>query len=269
MITLPLVSVVMPVFNASLYLKEAIESVVNQTYTNWQLLIVNDGSFDDTEEIALSFSDSRIAYIKQKNKGVGSARNVGLSSMSGDFFCFLDADDILPPKSIESRISKFFSNPALNFVDGVVRIFVDKIDKPVRMYSPKFRGNPLYELLKLNDNCFFGPSWMVKADKQGFRMHEGLTHGEDILFYMEISRSGGLYDYVEDEVLFYRKHPDSAMENIEGLNAGYKKIYLHLKTWPEFSIYYRLIYQFKIRKFIFLAYLTGRRFAKAFLTLLS
>jgi teichuronic acid biosynthesis glycosyltransferase TuaG len=223
----PLVSVIMPVFNGSAFIYNAIQSVREQDYAAIELLVINDGSADNTEEIVLNLlkQDPRIKYFWQLNQGVSSARNVGLSNMRGDFFCFLDADDVMPTHSIQARVAKFIDNPKLEFVDGIVNVFDSSLKNEIRRYKPDFTGNPISKLLILSDRCFFGPSWMIRRRAIDYHMKSGLTHGEDLLFYLELSRSDGLYDYVDTSILHYRHHAASAMRNVEGLWKGYNIIY--------------------------------------------
>ena len=265
----PLVSIIMPAYNASLYIEEAINSVLRQSYKNWELIIVDDGSTDDTEQRCRQYHDNRIQYSKQSNGGVSSARNAGLKTMRGDFFCFLDADDILPPQSIEMRLNKFLKEPDIQFVDGVVFVFDKKLTAKVRAYKPRFKGQPFFELLVLNDSCFFGLSWMVRRKDITYRMREDISHGEDLLFYLALAREGGLYGYVNSEILWYRRHEEAAMNNLDKLNAGYRKIYSLLKEWPEFLIRYRIVYQYRIRRSMFLSYIRSKKIKKAFQALLS
>src|SRR5690606_31921167 len=115
-----LVSIIMPCFNARRFLADAIESVLSQSYRDWELIVIDDGSTDGSSDTILAFTDERIRFYSQQNRGVSSARNLGLSVMRGDFFCFLDADDLLPDNSLYSRLEKFKSDPNLSFVDGHV-----------------------------------------------------------------------------------------------------------------------------------------------------
>src|SRR3954465_7326609 len=96
----PLITVIMPAYNAESYISDAIRSVMSQSYENWELLVVDDGSDDKTAEIITSFTDHRIRYFRQVNKGVSAARNLALTQLRGDYFCFFDSDDILPRKSL-------------------------------------------------------------------------------------------------------------------------------------------------------------------------
>lgn len=222
----PFVSIIMAAYNAEKFIQLAINSVLSQSFQNWELLVVNDGSTDNSKDIILSFQDTRIKYFEQENRGVSEARNVGLKKMTCNFFCFLDADDILTPNSLETRLAKFSSNKSMSFVDGPVVFFDDATNNVVRKYIPRFRGQPLKELFKLNGTCFACPSWMIKRDpSKEYSMKQGLTHGEDLLFFMELARNGGEYDYVDEDILYYRQHSQSAMKNVSALEKSYWQIF--------------------------------------------
>jgi glycosyltransferase involved in cell wall biosynthesis len=99
----PLVSIVIPVYNGSNYLKEAIDSALAQTYNNFEVLVINDGSTDNTEKIAQSYGD-RIKYFSKENGGQSSALNYGIEKMTGDYFSWLSHDDVYFPQKLESQI---------------------------------------------------------------------------------------------------------------------------------------------------------------------
>lgn len=100
-----LVSVVLPAYNAELYLKEAIDSVLSQTFTDFELIILNDGSIDRTEEIILSYNDSRIVYVKnEKNLGLIGTLNKGINLAKGKYIARMDADDICLPERFKNRL---------------------------------------------------------------------------------------------------------------------------------------------------------------------
>ena len=104
-----LVSVVIPCFNAGHYLNEAIQSVLAQTHARIELLVVDDGSTDRTEEVACS--DPQVIYLRQRNQGVASARNTGLRSSIGDSVVFLDGDDRLLPHAVEAGLKCLRKHP--------------------------------------------------------------------------------------------------------------------------------------------------------------
>jgi len=101
----PLISIIIPVFNGSKHLAEAIQSALNQTWQYKEIIIVDDGSVDDSLQIAESFKSEIVKVFTQKNKGASAARNAGLTQAKGDYIQFLDADDLLSPDKIEAQIS--------------------------------------------------------------------------------------------------------------------------------------------------------------------
>ena len=250
-----LVSIIMPVYNAEEYIVEAIQSVLSQSYVCWELLVINDGSTDDTEGRIRSFDDLRIRYFKQRNMGVSAARNVGLSCMQGDYFCFLDADDVMPPNSVKSRLELFLQDKRLSFVDGLVLIKNVSLSKTTEKYIPNFSGYPFSELTKLSDRCFLGNTWMIKRLKnETYRFEEGLTHSEDLLFYLNIAEQG-TYAATEEVVLWYRTGNSSAMSNLEGLEHGYAEFYRAVRKARKSSIRQRWYLKYKIIRIMVFSYL--------------
>lgn len=100
-------SIIMPAYNASLTISESLNSVLNQTYKDWEVLVINDGSFDNTIEIVLSFDDPRIKLINKINGGVASARNLGIDYAKGEYIAFLDSDDLWHPEKLEKSLRVF------------------------------------------------------------------------------------------------------------------------------------------------------------------
>jgi glycosyltransferase involved in cell wall biosynthesis len=116
----PLISVVIPVYNREGYLSEAIESVLGQTYPAIELIVVDDGSSDRTAEIAQSYP---LTYHFQPNSGIGSARNAGIALAKGEFFAFLDSDDIWVTDKLAKQMAVFESDPNLEAVFGYAQQF--------------------------------------------------------------------------------------------------------------------------------------------------
>jgi len=117
---LPMISVIIPFYNRELYLAEAVESVLNQTYTNTELILVDDGSTDKSALIARSYP---VKYHYQTNMGIGAARNTGISLATGDFFAFLDSDDIWTRDKLAKQMAAFEANPNLEAVFGYAQNF--------------------------------------------------------------------------------------------------------------------------------------------------
>lgn len=121
----PLVSIIMPLYNASTYVAEAIQSIVNQTYQNWELIIVNDGSTDNSLAVAHQYQADKIKVFSQENKGASAARNYGLREATGEYIQFLDADDLLSNTKIEDQLAALVNTngqvavcPTVHFFDG-------------------------------------------------------------------------------------------------------------------------------------------------------
>lgn len=104
-------SVIIPTYNRCNFLKKAVESILNQTYTQWQLIIVDDGSIDDTEDYIRSLHDERIFYVKQDNHGVAHARNQGIAQARADWICFLDSDDWFLPEKLARTVETIKEYP--------------------------------------------------------------------------------------------------------------------------------------------------------------
>ncbi|MCL2744570.1 MAG: glycosyltransferase [Planctomycetaceae bacterium] len=108
----PLVSVIIPAYNSEKFVAETIQSVISQTYANWECIVVNDGSTDNTAEVVKPFlQDDRIRLVHKENGGLSSARNAGMEKATGELFAFLDADDIWLPEKLEKSIAFFNQHP--------------------------------------------------------------------------------------------------------------------------------------------------------------
>lgn len=263
-----LVSIIMPAYNAEKYIAEAIQSVLDQEYPNFELLIINDGSTDGTEEIIQSFSDSRIRYFKQKNKGVSAARNVGMDHISGEFFCFLDADDLFTLRGISSRINIFNNDASIAFVDGEVLVKDASMAKIIRVWKPSFFGDPLEDLVRITGKSFFGPSWMIRSRVFGkIRFNEDLTHCEDLLFYIECALNGGEYYSVNEGILIHREHQESVMFNLDALALSYLKVGMRINQYEGIRSKFKLAYQIRSKRVMFLSYLQQLKVLKALMYL--
>lgn len=107
---------IIPSYNSARYLAEAIQSVLDQSYADFEIIVVNDGSTDETEAVVKGFSDERIRYFAQENKGVGAARNVGLRLARGEYVAFLDADDLFLPEKLSRQVEFLLQDPSVDLV---------------------------------------------------------------------------------------------------------------------------------------------------------
>lgn len=116
MLNSPQVSLIMPVYNCQDYIYESISSILSQTFQNFELIIVNDGSTDNTEQVIGSFSDSRIVYLKIPNSGIGAALNFAIENANSDFLCRIDSDDICYNNRLQIQYDFMLKNPEIDFV---------------------------------------------------------------------------------------------------------------------------------------------------------
>ncbi len=206
----PKVSIVMPAFNAALYIEEAVASVSGQSFEDWELLVVDDGSTDETAAMVHGWAleDRRISLIKNGGKGVSSARNLGLDRCGGEFVAFLDADDTLDPEAIKRRVEVLEQDESLLMTHAPAR-FVGQHGEdlghrqalPREMSFKDMSGCPAH----LN-------SVMLRRKiAERFRFEERLANGEDWLFLARIMRSGVKSRYVSDAGATYRVHPGSTV----------------------------------------------------------
>lgn len=225
----PLVSVIMPVLNGRDTIGDAIASLQAQTHAHWELLVVDNGSTDGTVDLLADLQDTRIKVLLEPQGGVARARNKALAAMEGDYFCFLDADDLLPPNSIAARAALLDVRPEVHFVDGRIITFDHRTGQVISDRAPRFTGPPYEALFDMSGPCFFGLTWMIRRMPGiDYRFPEHMTNSEDHAFYLGIARQG-TYTWVDEPVLRYRKGRSSATSRNERVHAGYRDLYAHMQ----------------------------------------
>lgn len=204
-----LVSVIVPCYNQGQFLNETLESVFNQTYSNWECLIINDGSTDNTEEIANEWvkRDSRFIYYYKDNAGVSDTRNVGLQNVKGAFIQFLDSDDLITVNKISDSISAI----KLNDVDIVCTEYL-MFSKSVSNPQPPFSKLDNYEfnfynLARYWNNGFTVPihCWFFKASLfENIQFPVVLTAQEDWVVWLLVFKNSPKTVYIPKSHAFYR-----------------------------------------------------------------
>lgn len=164
----PTASVIIPLYNTEKYIVEAVNSVLHQTYEDFEVVIIDDGSTDRSASLAKSFDDPRVRYIYQKNKGIAGARNTGIRNMRGQYAVFLDADDTLLPDKLRSQVAWLDEHPEISVVAGRCIITDAKGKYLVRNSSPE-------GMIELRDILVSGPCpihcYMLRkswVDRAGF-----------------------------------------------------------------------------------------------------
>jgi glycosyltransferase involved in cell wall biosynthesis len=213
----PEISVVVPAYNAESYIAESIKSVLQQSFTNWELIIIDDGSTDNTAEIANTFlTDHRITLIKQANKGVSAARNAGIRAAKGGYITFLDADDTYLPSNLSEKYSVFVNNGAIDFVYCDMMQCDEKLndERIIKGVSP---DNLFTKVMQWPGDTIPGLSSniMVKAPlmQERFLFDENLSNCADR--YMKILLSKSLTaEHIPKALVKYRNLPGSMSKKV-------------------------------------------------------
>lgn len=238
--TAPLVTVVIPAYNAEPYILEAISSVLQQDYEPIEIVLVDDGSADRTASLVEAYAP-QVRIIRQANSGVGAARNTGLRAATGDFICFLDADDGWYPNKVSMQISHLEANPEVGAVyhdwqvtkpnaDGVYDTTLPHVvDQVVGIDGEK--SGWLYKQLVLS--CVIHTSTImmrrVIAEQVGF-FNTNLINGEDYDFWLRLSRLGRI-DKLDSVLSFYRETAASLTTTVQPVNYELEVLESALRRW--------------------------------------
>lgn len=264
------VSIIMAAYNASSFIEEAIRSVQQQDYQWFELIVVNDGSTDQTEAVVKSIKDPRVRYLKQKNSGVSAARNLGLVNMTGSFFCFLDADDMMTKKALTSRMAVFRKDKCLAFVGGGQEQRNEDLSIRLVIQRPSYQGMPRKGLVSLDSKCFINcGTWLIRRNPDvDYHFPVGWTHSEDLAFFLSICMQGPLKS-ITDIVQVYRRHT-STMSDLDGLKRGYLRLIHFIQEEDLFeNRNEKKTLIRRIKRIMFLSYLRSGAIYKAIRFVLS
>jgi glycosyltransferase involved in cell wall biosynthesis len=217
----PIVSIIIPTYNDWPVVCDAIDSALNQTYKNIEVIVIDDGSTDNTEKYLKDKYKDRIAYVCQVNKGPGSARNYGIRISSGKYLQFLDSDDLLDPDKIKIQVGKLqdVSNLALSICDYVYCDLSMSVTYDDWHVSPKLKSeNPLEDIilkweteLVIPIHCFMFDSVLFK--ECGINFDESLSANEDWDCWMNIFALNPDIIYIDKVLAYYRVRKDSRCSN--------------------------------------------------------
>ncbi|MGN0490935.1 glycosyltransferase family 2 protein [Ruminococcus sp.] len=221
-------SIIIPVYNVEKYLNECVESVINQTYSNFEIILVDDGSTDSSPKICDSYveKDNRIKVIHKKNGGLSSARNVGIKNMTGDYVLFLDSDDFWDDKSLLSSIDEVIRNYGSDVIILGYRKFYDEKRVYVNGYDTTTyeHGKTKAEQVKslISNNLFESSAWSKIVNTKLFRddrlfFTEGV-YSEDIDWSARLLIYADSFYALSGYGLAYRQNSSSITHNIKKKN---------------------------------------------------
>jgi glycosyltransferase involved in cell wall biosynthesis len=222
---MPKVSVIIPAYNAMRYLPKTLDSVLQQTFTDFEVLIINDGSSDTIIEWGSKIADTRVQLITQTNLGVSAARNAGITLSQGEYIAFLDADDLWEYTHLYKQVSYLENNPKIGVVYTWTQL-IDECDRPTgRIFASHANGMIWQELLE-KDVISTGSSAMVRRsclDSVGGFDTE-LAHAEDLELWLRIARQYQI-GVIKEPLTMYRQHSNNTTKNREKMLHGLRMVF--------------------------------------------
>lgn len=218
------ISVLMSVYNGEKYLKEAIDSILNQTYKHFEFIIVNDGSVDDSEKIILGYNDERIKYINRENGGLSAALNTGLFIAKGEFIARMDADDISHKKRLEKQLAFMKNNKNIAALGAGITYMEENGEQIFsyvnKMSSNEIRNNILKSCPIAHPTAFYRRDIAIKC---GGYYEKIKQYFEDHLLFKKMLTYGDLYN-LDESLLNYRLVSTSITSNKE-----FRKEYMSIR----------------------------------------
>ena len=235
---MPRVSVIIPTFNCAAFLTKAVESVFAQTYTDYEVIVTDDGSTDGTRGLIAQW-EGKVRYFYQPNRGVSSARNLAACRASGEFLAYLDADDVCYPNRLEVQVAFLDAHPECGLVHSDVsildengRVIIRSFNRETERFPPK--GYCLMDLLRRGHVSM--PSVMERRIcfelTGGFK--ECLSHSEDYLHYIQVVLHGYAIGYVDKPLAMCRRRSNSATSSDLNVAEGLCRM-LRLLLKSDFS----------------------------------
>jgi glycosyltransferase involved in cell wall biosynthesis len=230
------VSVIIPTYNYGRFIGAALDGVLGQTLRPAEVIVVDDGSTDDTEAVVRAFIDAaandadgvRIEYIKQANAGVCAARNRGVAASSGKYIAFADADDIWHPTKLENQIAKFGEDEKIGLVHCGMREFDSDTGETIAVNIDGMEGDVADELLLWERSVIVGPGGTIVVTRNAFDDAGGfdtkMKVGEDWDFCYRVARKYRV-GFVREALIDYRSHSSAAHRNVAEMERGMARFY--------------------------------------------
>jgi glycosyltransferase involved in cell wall biosynthesis len=209
-----LVSIIIPAYNASSFITETIGSIKAQTYALWEVIVVNDGSTDNTAGVIKQMQNDRIQLIEQQNAGVSEARNKGLDYSQGEYIVFFDADDLMTPAFLEARVNALVKDPKIGFVGGLVETFPERTNTCKAVAAEPQKEIFFFEKLKVTipSNYLFRKILLME---KGVRFNPALSSTADRFFILQLSQyAKGIGLETEEGKLLYRVSESSMSHKV-------------------------------------------------------
>lgn len=226
----PIVTVLMPVFNSGMYLKAAIDSVLAQSFADFELLLINDGSTDDSESIIQTYNDHRIrAFYNEKNSGLIATLNRGISLARGIYIARMDADDICLPQRLALQVAFLEQHPEISFVATTIKL-IDEAGRERGTWDLDQQTTTPQSIRATlpQKNCIAHPTAMGRTEafrKYGYNAAQ--LHTEDYDLWLRVLNSGANIGKIKEPQLLYRQH--SASVTSAKLKSSFAQKHFYMK----------------------------------------
>ena len=221
------ISVIIPAYNYGRFIAEAIESALGQTVVPGEIVVVDDGSADDTGAVVQGFGD-RVRYVRQENRGVSEARNRGVAETTGQLVAFLDADDTWEPTKLEKQVERFAADVEIGLVHCGMREFDSETGETLEMHLDGGEDDVAENLLMWDGPVVVGPGGTIMVSRKAFEEAGGfdprLKCGEDWDLCYRIARRYKV-GFVPEPLVNYRIHGAAAHHNVENMELGMGMFY--------------------------------------------
>ncbi|TCT14033.1 glycosyltransferase involved in cell wall biosynthesis [Natranaerovirga pectinivora] len=211
-----MISIILPVFNGEKFICNAIQSVLLQTYSKWELIIVDDGSTDQTSSLVKIFSDKRIKYIYQKNQGPASARNQGINIAKGEYIAFIDADDLYLEDKLKEQVEYLRLHPEIDIVYNDIKVVDESLSYLYSLNSEHVYNSKeeFLAMLLFRQIIPLPPSIMLKKScfEEGIRFNKKYSHGEDYDLTIQLAKKF-CFGYLPKTLYIYRRHDNNLTNN--------------------------------------------------------
>jgi glycosyltransferase involved in cell wall biosynthesis len=250
----PSISVVIPAYNAAKYICRTIESVLCQEFSDFEIIVVNDGSIDNTLAVLSTINDPRLSVIQQSNAGVSTARNFGIEQSTAEYIYFLDADDVLAPNAFTRCWQQLTNSPASIAVYGESLTFTQDeqitalLRQTPQVLAKRPQGHVVADLLKQNFICTGAIMLRRKAVEQLSGFSSQLKLGEDWVFWIELATLGEFVYLPMPVLCLYRQHQQSAARNLAADSNQMGSAIKHAYELPEVRKQYSTDYLGQLKK---------------------